>query len=85
MINGFTRDKNPPTAQDQAQGIIATYGRYAVSICGQRLLISFVEFGKDRASPVVSRTCSLLKDKLSNCFGAPRVSVEGGTNEIEVR
>src|SRR5437016_5911871 len=44
--NGFTRDKTPPATQDQAQGIIATYGPYAVSIKGHRLIVSFVEFGK---------------------------------------
>jgi len=85
VTNGFARDKNPPAPQDQAQGIIATYGRYAVSIKGHGLIVSFVEFGKRRSSPIVKRTCSLMKEKLNSRFGAQRVSVETDTDQMQVR
>ena len=83
--NGFARDKNPPAPQDQAQGIVATYGRYAVSIKGHSLIVSFVEFGKRHSSPIVKKTCSLMEEKLSNRFGAQRVSVETDTDQMQVK
>lgn len=81
----FLRDKSPPGPQDQAQGIIATYGPYTVSINGHKLTVNFVEFGKRHSSPIVKQTSSLMKDKLGSRFGDQRVSIDSNTYEMKVR
>lgn len=73
--NGFVRDKTV-APEDQAQGIIAGYGAYDVLISGRQLIVNFVEFGKRRPSPIVVKTCDLLKEKLANRYGAKRVRIE---------
>lgn len=72
---GFPRDGKPPGPEDQDQGIIVTYGRYAVSLRHRELTVSFFESGKRHSSPIVVRTSSSLKDKLSDRFGAQRVRI----------
>lgn len=85
VANGFVRDRGPPTPQDQATGIIVTYGGYPVLIRGRQLVVNFVEFGKRRTSPIVDQMCSSLRDQLSHRFGDQRVKLEIGTSEIGVR
>jgi len=45
VANGFARDKNPPPPEDQAQGIIAAYGRYNVSLRDTDLLSTLSNLG----------------------------------------
>jgi len=85
VSTGFTRDEKPPTAQEQAQGIIATYGRYTVCVENRDLVVNFVEFGKRRSSPIVINTCKSLKERLDNRFGTKRVFVEGNTEWMQVK
>jgi hypothetical protein len=82
---GFARDGGSLSPADQAQGIIATYGRYNVTIKERELIVNFVEFGRRRSSPIVVKTCMLLKEKLGNRFGANRVREDTSTHWMGVR
>ena len=81
---GFVRDQNPLAAEDRAQGIIATYGRYTVLLRDHTLTVNFVEFGKRHSSPVVKRTCGELKEKLGKRFGDKRVREDTGSAGMQV-
>lgn len=76
VSNGFTRDRHALAPEDEAHGIIASYGAHNVCIEGHSLIVRFFEFGRSRSSPIVRQTCSLMKEKLSKRFGVQRVTAE---------
>jgi hypothetical protein len=81
---GFVRNQNPLAAEDRAQGLIATYGRYTVLLRDHTLMINFVEFGKRHSSPAVKKVCRQLTEKLGKCFGDKRVREDTGSARMQV-
>lgn len=76
VANGYIRDPNPPTAADQARGLIAFYGVCGVTLQGNRLEVGFVEAHARHFSAPVKKVIRQLEDKLRGQYGNERVKVE---------
>jgi len=73
-----------PAAEDRAQGILVTYGRYTVLTNSQSLVVNFVEFGQRHSSPIVDKMCVELRERLSDGFAAGRVTEYNEASSIGV-
>jgi hypothetical protein len=63
--------------QHQEQGLIAQYGYFCgVYLTNNTLEVFFLEYQARHSSARVNKTCTLLKRKLSDRYGAERVRIE---------
>jgi hypothetical protein len=75
VANGYVRDQDPPSANDQ--GLVASYGYFCSAyVKDGKLTVSFLDYRQHHSSTRTKNVCKLLKDKLSSRYGADSVKVE---------
>lgn len=75
VSNGYPRDRGLPP-EDQARGLVASYGICGVTLKGRTLAAGCVGAHESHLSPPLERTMDQLQDALTRRYGPAGVTVE---------
>jgi hypothetical protein len=76
VSNGYDRNPNPLRAEDQARGLVASYGICGAALSGRTLTVGCVEQHKTQFSPSLEKAMDELQDALTRRYGKANVSIE---------
>jgi hypothetical protein len=76
VADGYDRNRNPLSPEDQARGLVASYGICGAALEGQILTIGCVEAHKTHFSPPLEKAMDDLEDALTRRYGSGQVKVE---------
>jgi hypothetical protein len=74
--NGHPRDQNPLPAEDQARGLVASYGICGVTLEHLTLVVGCIEPHQSHLSAQLAKTMEQLKAILTGRYGRQSVRIE---------